>query len=267
MLYLVATPIGNLADITCRAIETLKKCSLILCEDTRHSRKLTQHYGIATPLKSYHKFNEAKLESSLIAQLKKGQSIALISDAGTPGISDPGARLVRLCQELNLPVTSLPGPCAAITALTLSGLATEPFQFVGFLPKKKGELTKKLQELCRYPGTSIAYESPQRLKNVLALIKEISPTQPLAVARELTKLYEEVKLGTAEELLLEFGDVKGEIVLLIGAGGPKPPWQELSIEEHFQQKLPHLSKNEAIKAVAEERRIPKRQVYNLVMKM
>lgn len=225
MLYLIATPIGNLNDITLRAIETLKSCDLVLCEDTRHSRKLTSHYNISTPLKSYHKFNEAKMENIVIELLQAGKSIALISDAGTPGISDPGARLVKLCRERGLPVTSLPGPCAAITALTLSGLDTERFQFVGFLPKKKSELKAILQECCRYPGTTIAYESPHRLKNVLSLIQEMAPSKRVSVARELTKIYEELQTGTAAELLLRWqeSEVKGEIVLLIAPGGKKPP--------------------------------------------
>lgn len=269
MLYLIPTPIGNLTDITYRAIQTLQSCDLILCEDTRHSQKLLRHYKIEVPLKSYHKFNEAKMEAFVIKELKSNKTIGLISDAGTPGIADPGARLVRLCQEHKLPVTSLPGPCAAITALTLSGLDSERFQFVGFLPKKKSELQHLLEEYCRYPGTTIAYESPHRLKNVLKAINEIAPNHPLAVVRELTKIYEEAKLGTATELLEHFkeNEVKGEIVLLIAPGKEEvSPLNNLSIEEHFQHLLQMLPKNEAIKAVAEQRKIPKRQVYNLVNK-
>lgn len=269
MLYLVATPIGNLKDITFRAVEVLGSCSLILCEDTRHSRKLAGHYAISTPLKSFHKFNEAKMETAVINLLKKGESIALVSDAGTPGISDPGARLVKLCRENNLAVTSIPGPCAAIAALTISGLDTGRFQFVGFLPKKKGELKQKLQECCSYPGTTIAYESPHRLKNVLKAIHEIAPSHPLAVGRELTKIYEEMRFGCAAELLKHWleNEVKGEIVLLIAPGEEKSAsWEELTIEEHFAlvQRDKNLSKNEAIKAVAQQRKIPKRQVYNLL---
>ncbi len=218
MLYLVATPIGNLGDITFRAVEVLKHCDVILCEDTRHSGKLLNHYEITTPRKSYHMFNEARREPEILERLRNGQDVALISDAGTPGISDPGQRLVRACAEAELPVTAIPGPCAAIQGLVASGLDSTQFQFLGFLPKKPGKLRKALQAALDYPGTSIVYESPHRLHKSLKALAELSPETPVVVARELTKKFEEYRRGTAPELLEHYlaKPPKGEIVLLIG---------------------------------------------------
>jgi 16S rRNA (cytidine1402-2'-O)-methyltransferase len=269
MLYLVATPIGNLADITYRAIEILKACDYILCEDTRHSLRLLQHYEIHKPLKSYHKFNEAKRERELIDDLKSGLKLALISDAGTPGIADPGSKLVQSCLLHQIPVQAIPGPCAAIAALTSSGLDTERFQFVSFLPRKKGELTKLLQELLIYRGTSICYESPHRLVETLKLIEELAPERSIVLARELTKKFEEFRRGTALELLRGLKKIKGEIILLIS-----PPlseqiedWSSLSIPEHVQQieERLGLTRQEAIKAVAELRKQPKRLIYRALL--
>lgn len=183
----------------------------ILCEDTRHSRKLLSHYGISKPLHSYHQFNEAKKEGQILGLLEEGKELALLSDAGTPGISDPGERLVRACREKGLEVTLIPGPCALIHALVVSGLPTEPFQFVGFLPRRPGRLKRALQGLLDYEGTSIAYESPHRMHKTLAALHELEPQRQIAIARELTKKFEEVRRGRAEEI----GEVKGECVLLI----------------------------------------------------
>lgn len=272
VLYLVATPIGNLQDITLRALETLKTCDYILCEDTRHTRQLLSHYEIQKPLKSFHKFNEALKEDTIIHDLKSGQQIALVSDAGTPGISDPGEKLVNRCISEGIDVQSIPGPCAAVVALSCSGFATSRFQFYGFLPRKAGELRHVLQEILVYSSTTICYESPQRLENVLELLQELAPERKIAVCRELTKKFEELKRGTAQELLAYWQDrqVKGEIVLLI-EGKPHLPdekWQELSPEEHvrFLEETYRLSRHDAIKMAAEVRGVPKREIYNRVNK-
>ncbi len=217
MLYLVATPIGNLADITLRALEVLRTCDYILCEDTRHSLKLLRHYEIQKPLKSYHKFNEKRRCDEIIADLKAGVKVALITDAGTPLISDPGEILVQRCVEEQVPITTIPGPCAAIAALTLSGFSAVQFQLVSFLPKKSGGLTKALTALLAYEGTSICYESPYRLVKTLKALCTLSPSRKVAVVRELTKIHEECRRGTAQDLCNHYSkiSVKGEIVLLI----------------------------------------------------
>ncbi len=272
MLYLVATPIGHLADITLRAIETLKSCHYILCEDTRHSLPLLKHYDIHIAVKSYHKFNEASKESAIIADLKAGHTIALISDAGTPGISDPGSRLVQSCIEHGIPVTPIPGPCAAIAALIASGLDTDLFQFRGFLPRKASEIRTTLQEILIYPGTTICYESPQRLKDALKIIAEEAPNRPLVVARELTKKFEEFIRGTAAEILEHFSMhiLKGEIVLLIGkSSGPQAAdWSHWTPAEHVLHlcETLGLAKAEAIKLAAQQRGVPKRQIYNSLLR-
>lgn len=212
MLSIVATPIGNLKDITFRAVETLKDADYILCEDTRHSRKLLDAYDIKTPLKSFHKFSEAKHEEKVIADLKEGKRVALISDAGTPLISDPGSRLVKRCVAEGLPVTPVPGPCAAITALSASGLDCDRFLFVGFLPKKAGGLKRELEKIMQGDATAIAYESAKRIHKVLKIIEEIDPDYPLVIARELTKKFEEFRRGNASQLLTQ--NFKGELVIL-----------------------------------------------------
>ena len=272
MLYLVATPIGNLGDITFRAIETLKSCDYILCEDTRHSSGLLSHYSIHKPLKSYHKFNEAKSVGPVIEDLEAGKQIALISDAGTPGISDPGSLLVQQCIQHEVPVVSIPGPCAAIAALSCSGFNTETFQFIGFLPKKNNELKSSLSTVLTYPGTTICYESPERLMDTLALLHSLAPERPLAVARELTKKFEEIRRGKAFELIeyWKTHPLKGEIVLLVSGEtkNPAADWLDLSPEEHvhYLETAFHLPRKEAIKLAAEQRSVPKRQLYNALMK-
>lgn len=219
MLYLVATPIGHLQDITLRALEGLKACDYLLCEDTRHSSRLLQRYEIHKPLKSYHKFNLARREAEILSDLKAGKIIGLLSDAGTPAISDPGQELVAACRRESIPVTALPGPCAAIVALSASGFDATRFQFVGFLPKKPKALEAVLRECLTYPGTSIAYESPYRLLKVLLRLQTLEATRSLCVARELTKTFEEFRFGTASELHDYFTHhpLKGEIVLLFSA--------------------------------------------------
>jgi 16S rRNA (cytidine1402-2'-O)-methyltransferase len=272
MLYLVSTPIGNLADITFRAIETLKSCDYILCEDTRHSSALLKHYEISKPLVSYHKFSETAKADQIISDLKKGKHIALISDAGTPGISDPGALLVETAIAANIQVVSIPGACAAIAALTSSGLNTDLFQFVGFLPKKAQELNNILTAILTYRGTTICYESPQRLLSTLQALHQLAPDRPLVVARELTKKFEEIKRGLPADLIeyWENHPLKGEIVLLIAGQtqSKQEEWIHLSPEEHVQF-LEHtykLSRRDAIKMAAQQRGVPKRDIYNLFLR-
>ncbi len=270
MLYLVATPIGNMGDITFRAVEILKSADYILCEDTRHSLPLLKRYEIQKPLKSLHKFNEASREAEVVQDLQAGLNVALISDAGTPGIADPGSRLVQRCLQEDLLVTSIPGPCAAIAALTASGLDSERFQFIGFLPRRSGELTALFKELLSYRGTSICYESPHRLSDTLKILAELNPNQYLVVARELTKKFEEFLRGSAAELLakVEKSPLKGEIILLFPACETVQDWSAISPEQHVQQleEELHLSRQEAIKAVAKLRGVPKRTIYNAVMR-
>lgn len=267
MLYLVSTPIGNLADFSFRAVEALKKCDYILCEDTRHSRGLLKHYDIQVQLYSFHKFNESQAEDRVIEDLRNGKTIALISDAGTPLISDPGQELVSRCRIEGLPVTAVPGACAIINALVLSGLPSSPFQFIGFLPKKEKELQTVLSKTLLYIGTSIAYESPHRIEETLKELLVLSPHRKLCVARELTKLHEECLLGTASDLLehLKKHPPRGEIVLLISPAEEKISFEHLSLAELVEmlQKDLHLNKSDAIKMAAQMHHLPKREVYKL----
>jgi 16S rRNA (cytidine1402-2'-O)-methyltransferase len=217
-LYLVATPIGNLADITHRALQVLKDVDLIACEDTRHTHKLLQHYGITTKTVSYHEHNEQQRTAQLIAQLKDGSNIAVVSDAGTPSISDPGFRLVRAAIENDVPVVPVPGPSAVISALIAAGLPTDEFFFAGFLPSRSNARRTRLNELRAVPGTLIFYEAPHRLASTLKDAYEILGEREAVVARELTKLHEEIKRGRLSELSSHFEDhdkARGEIVVLI----------------------------------------------------
>lgn len=269
-LFLVATPIGNLGDMSFRAVEALRSCDYILCEDTRHSRTLFQHYEIEKPLKSYHKFNEASREEEVIADLKAGKIIGLVSDAGTPGIADPGERLVRRCVAEAIEVTPIPGACAVITALSASGLPTHPFQFVGFVPRRRSQLRETLQQLLSYPGTSICYESPQRLREFLALVDELSPLRQVVVARELTKKFEEFRRGTAKDLLAHWHQPpKGEIVVLIAPPEPgevTAEWEAMTLQEHVLEieTTQSVARSEAIKIVADLRDLPKKVVYRAI---
>ena len=189
MLTLVATPIGNLEDFSFRAIESLKNCDYILCEDTRHSSILLNKHNIHKPTKSYHQFNESKSEKQILNDLKNGKNICLISDAGTPAIADPGAELVLKCIENKIEITYIPGPCALIMALVCSGLNTSRFQFLGFLPKKNQALKSTLSEILIYPGTTIFYESPNRILNFLEILEKIDPERNVTIGRELTKKF------------------------------------------------------------------------------
>ncbi len=216
-LYVVATPIGNLKDITLRALDTLQSVSLIACEDTRHTRKLTSHYDIHTSLTSYYGTNEAAKRTSLITKLQDGQDIALVSDAGTPGVSDPGYTLIRDAVEADVPVVVVPGASAAITGLVASGLPMHRFRFVGFLPQKSIGRKRALEELANSDETVVAYESPHRLVRCLQDLVDVMPTAAICVVREQTKLYEEVRRGCPEELLSHFKQhqPKGECLLVI----------------------------------------------------
>ena len=217
-LYLVATPIGNLADITHRALQVLKDVDLIACEDTRHTHKLLQHYGITTKTVSYHEHNEQQRTPQLVDQLKQGSDIAVVSDAGTPSISDPGYRLVRAAIENDVTVVPVPGPSALISALIAAGLPTDEFFFAGFLPSRTNARRTRLSELRTVPGTLIFYEAPHRLATTLKDAYEILGERDAVVARELTKLHEEIKRGRLSELASYFEDgdkARGEIVLLI----------------------------------------------------
>lgn len=268
MLILIATPIGNLADITYRAVETLSSCDYILCEDTRYSLRLLKHYQINKPCYSFHKFNENQKESNLVHDLKAGKIIGLISDAGTPGISDPGEQLVKRCIEENIQVTTIPGPCAAIAALSCSGLSTQHFQFCGFLPRTDQALKNRLLEILQYVGTTICYESPKRLQNVLQTLSILAPSRQLSIARELTKIHEQILHGTPMQLLEYFQDApKGEIVLLISGNdtSKESTWDNLSPEEHVKElELTYnLSRRDAIKMAAKLRGESKRNIYNL----
>jgi 16S rRNA (cytidine1402-2'-O)-methyltransferase len=217
MLYIVATPIGNLADMTLRALEALKAADVVAAEDTRHSGMLLKHFEISKPLVSYHEHNEAMRTAQLVERLAAGESVALITDAGTPGVSDPGARLIRECIKRNLPFTVIPGASAILVALVGSGFATERFYFGGFLPVKSGQRERELTAAAARPETSIYFESPYRLTKSLARSAEIMPERMLCVARELTKKFEEFRRGTGAELLAHYEarPPKGEIVLLI----------------------------------------------------
>lgn len=263
MLFIIATPIGHLADISARALDMLKSSDLILCEDTRHSQILLRHYSIDKPLLAYHQFNEKKQEDSLIRQLEEGRQISLISDAGSPLISDPGHSLVQACIQRQIPFTVIPGPCSPIVALQLSGFDATRFQFIGFLPREDKHLQEALRRALFYHGTTIAFESPQRLVSTLKILQTLDPIRELAIARELTKTFEECLRGTAAQLLSHFEakEPRGEIILLIKEG-PLPD-QEISIEElvRLLQELDGLTLKEAIKAAAKLKHLPKSAVY------
>src|SRR5277367_3739801 len=194
-LYLVATPIGNLEDITLRALRVLRECDVVAAEDTRHSGRLLQHFGISKPMLSYFQFNEARRSAEILARLQRGEKVALVTDAGSPGISDPGARVVAAALGAGLRVESVPGPCALVAALTASGLPTDEFHFIGFLPHKSGQRRRQLEALKSVPGTLVFYESPHRIERLLEELADMYPTRRTVLARELTKKFEEVRGG------------------------------------------------------------------------
>ena len=221
-LYLVATPIGNLEDITLRALRTLKECDIVAAEDTRRTGRMLMRFGISKPLLSYFQFNEAKRTEEILQRLSRGERIALVTDAGSPGISDPGERVVRAAISANYRVETVPGPCALIAALTASGLPTEEFYFIGFLPPKSGQRRKKLESLKEVAGTLVFYESPYRIEKLLAELNEVYSDRQVVLGRELTKRFEEFLRGRAVELL-ESGKGrarKGEFVVLVEGSRP-----------------------------------------------
>lgn len=268
-LYIVATPIGNLEDITLRALRILKEVSLIAAEDTRHSRKLLQHYAIATPLIACHEHNEEARSHQLLARLQAGQDIALISDAGTPGISDPGFLLVRRCREAGIAVEAVPGPSAVAAALSVAGLPCARFAFEGFLPAKKKAREDLLTALRDEPRTLVFYEAPHRLKATLeAIVRILGEDRQLAVARELTKKHEELVSGTASEVLNRFSEeVRGEIVLLIAPADKTAvqPQDVTSALRHLaaQENLPPA---ELVRRVAKATGVGRSEVYQAYLR-
>ncbi len=267
-LYIVATPIGNLEDITYRAVRLLGEADLIACEDTRQTRKLLDHYGIQKPAVSYHEHNESERAAELAARMLAGATIALVSDAGMPLVSDPGYRLVRAAVENGIEVIPLPGPSAILTALAASGLPTDAFHFAGFLPARAAQRTKLLESLREETATLIFFEAPHRVAEALEAIGQVLGGRPVVVARELTKLHEEFLRGTADEIraVLEAREtIKGEITILVGkAAGPEPddrPVEE-AVEELMRAGVPRM---DAIKQVARRRGLPKRQVYESLL--
>jgi 16S rRNA (cytidine1402-2'-O)-methyltransferase len=263
-LYLVATPIGNLEDITYRAVRTLREVDLIACEDTRHTRKLLDHYAISKPLTSYHEHNEAGRAEELVARLVTGTSVALVSDAGMPLVSDPGYRVVAAAIQAGIRVVPVPGPAALVAAVAASGLPTDAFYFGGFLPAKAGQRARALEALRDETATLIFYEAPHRILETLGEIESILGDRPVVVARELTKVHEEFLRGSAGEvraLLASRPSVKGEITLLIGKAEERAS-DDTPIEEAVEACLrAGMSRMEAMKEVARQRGLSKREVY------
>ena len=274
-LYLCATPIGNLEDITFRVIRTLKEADVIAAEDTRNSIKLLNHFEIKTPLTSYHEFNKYDKAKVLVNRMLEGENVALITDAGTPGISDPGEELVKQCYEAGIEVTSLPGAAACITALTLSGLSTRRFAFEAFLPNDKKEKAAILEELKTETRTIIIYEAPHRLKKTIAELYAALSNRRMTAVKELTKLHENVFVTNFEEALAyyEENEPRGEYVLVIEGKKieelkkeKEASFKEMDINEHMKLYLDKgMDKKEAMKAVAVDRGIPKREVYKMLL--
>ncbi len=274
-LYLCATPIGNLEDITFRVLRTLKEVDLIAAEDTRNSIKLLNHFEIKTPMTSYHEFNKIEKAYQLVDRMREGKNIALITDAGTPGISDPGEDIVRICYEEGIEVTSLPGPAACITALTMSGLPTRRFAFEAFLPRDKKERAAVLKQLKNETRTMIVYEAPHHLVKTLEELFEVLGDRKITVCRELTKRYEEKTLTTISECLNYYkeNEPRGEYVLVIDGKTFKEmeeeerkAWETMSLEEHMAMyEAQGTSHKEAMKLVAKDRGISKRDVYQALL--
>lgn len=270
-LYLCATPIGNLEDMTFRVIRTLKEVDLIAAEDTRNSIKLLNHFEIQTPMTSYHEYNKYEKGRKLVEKLLEGQNIALITDAGTPGISDPGEELVKMCYESGIPVTSLPGAAACITALTISGLSTRRFAFEAFLPSDKKEREQILKEMETETRTMIVYEAPHRLVKTLKLFLERLGNREITVCRELTKRHETALAVTLEEAVAHYeaNPPKGECVLVIEGKSreeareeERKQWEEMTIEDHMEVYTKQgMDKKSAMKAVAKDRGVSKRDIY------
>lgn len=274
-LYLCATPIGNLEDITYRVLRTLAEVDLIAAEDTRNSIKLLNHFEIKTPMTSYHEYNKIEKGKKLVEKLRNGSNIALITDAGTPGISDPGEELVKMCYEAGIEVTSLPGAAACITALTLSGLSTRRFAFEAFLPSDKKERQAVLKELVDETRTTILYEAPHRLVKTLQELLEELGNRKITICRELTKKHETAFVTTLEEAVSYYNEhePKGECVLVMEGRSRDElrkeevaRWEEMSLEAHMEHyESQGISKKDAMKMVAKDRGIGKREVYQQLL--
>ena len=276
-LYLCATPIGNLEDITIRALRILKEADIIAAEDTRNSQKLLRHYDIHTALTSYHEHNKWDKGRTLIAKLEEGQNVVLISDAGMPGISDPGYELVKMAHDANITVSVLPGATASLSALTISGLPTRYFSFEGFLPVDNKQRRERLEELVKEERTMILYEAPHKLKRTLCdLTEKLGESRECALVRELTKKHETVERGTLGELkeIYEEKEPRGEYVIVVHGAekaqndeAERKKWEELSISEHYELYIAAgMERQEAMKRVAFDRGSTKREIYNEIVK-
>ena len=268
-LYLVATPIGNLEDITHRAVRILREVDLVACEDTRHTRKLLDHYGISKPVISCHEHNEAARAEELAAKMLAGASVALVSDAGMPLISDPGYRVVAAAIRAGVPVVPVPGPSAVVAALAASGLATDSFYFGGFLPAKSGQRARTLEALREHPHTLVFYEAPHRIVETLEDVERVLGPRQVVIARELTKVHEEFLRGAVGEVratLEARSPVKGEITLLIGKAEQPPSDPATIVEAVAACERTGMSRMEAIKEVAKRRGLAKREVYKQMQK-
>lgn len=275
-LYLCATPIGNLEDITLRVLRTLQEVDLIAAEDTRNSIRLLNHFEIKTRMTSYHEYNKIEKAEALVEKMKRGMNVALITDAGTPGISDPGEELVRQCMDAGVPVTSLPGACACITALTVSGQPTRRFAFEAFLPYDKKEREEILESLSKETRTIILYEAPHHLKKTLKELRIYLGNRNMTVCKELTKRYEKQKKATLDEIIdyYEEHDPRGEYVLVFEGKSRKElqkeaeeDWKKLSLEEHMALYMEKgSSKKEAMKQVAKDRGVSRRDIYNELLR-
>ena len=265
-LYIVATPIGNLEDITLRALRVLKEVDLIAAEDTRQTLKLLNHYEINKPLISYHRHNEETKSEILIEKLRNGENIALVSDAGTPGICDPGEEVIKKAIEDNIEVIPIPGACAMINALIVSGISTKEFEFLGFLPLNKKLRRQKLKEIENSSKTIIIYEAPHKMKTTLGDLKEILKDRKIVLARELTKIHEEFIRKSIDELLSEIDTIKGEMILIIEGNKIDTEecknFDEISLEDHYKlYEEKGLNKKEIIKQIAKDRNVNKNEIY------
>lgn len=266
-LYIIATPIGNLEDITLRAIRILKEVDFIAAEDTRHTLKLLNHLEISKPLVSYHRHNEEIRTEELIKELKTGKNIGLVSDAGTPGICDPGEEIIKKCIEESIKVVPIPGACAMINALITSGISTKEFIFLGFLPLNKKSRKEKLEEIKNANKTIILYEAPHKLKNTLNDLSDILQSREVVLARELTKIHEEYIRGTVKELMEKTDNLKGEMILIIEKNNKDNEEElnslnNLTLEEHYNfYEKRGLNKKEIIKKIAKDRNVSKNEIY------
>lgn len=268
MLYLCATPIGNLEDVTLRVLRILRECDEVLAEDTRRARKLLTHYDIHKKVSAFNQVNERRLLSGVTTKLKSGENLALVTDAGMPGLSDPGYLLVRACLDENIPFTIAPGPSAALSALVGSGLPTDDFRFVGFLPRAAGKRAARLEELMRERHTTVFFESPRRLVAALEAVATVDPERQVVVARELTKIFEEYIRGDAEDVLsrLREKDIKGELVVLVAGGVAKKTFSEEELRSMVEELVPPLGRKQAVKEVAKRTGIASRQVYDVSLR-